>query len=96
MLSLNERFEPSIDVVDTELDDSEIALLDLDTKTYFSLNSTGACIWEGLKDGLTLQEISTRLKREFDVGAPEAERSVIDLVEQLLGQQLVRRATTVD
>ncbi len=91
MLSLNERFSPSQEVVDTRIDDSELALLDLDGKTYFSLNSTGACIWQGLKDGLKLSEISERLQREFDVDVTRAERSVVDLVQQLIDQKLVER-----
>ncbi len=92
MLSLNESFRPSADVVDTELGDAEVALLDLETKTYFSLNNTGACIWEGLKSGLTLQEISHRLQQEFDVSASHAEHSVVVLVEQLISQKLVEKA----
>jgi len=96
MPSMSERFAPAADVVDTGLDDSEIALLDLATKTYFSLNSTGAYIWERLKEGLALGEISERLQREFDVSAEVAERSVTQLVEQLLGQKLVQRVVMPD
>jgi hypothetical protein len=40
------------EVVDTELDDGEVVLLHLESKTY-CLNLTGQRIWHRLKKGLT-------------------------------------------
>lgn len=88
---MSERFQPSENVVDTELDDSEVALLELETKTYFSLNQTGARIWSGIKEGLALERISERLQQEFEVDAEHAEQSVLGLTEELLNQNLVKR-----
>jgi hypothetical protein len=53
-----------------------VVLLHLESKTYYSLNVTGARIWRGVKQGLTLQEVSSRLHVEFDVEEEEATRSV--------------------
>ena len=66
-------------------------LLQLDSKTYYSLNGTGTQIWEGLKQGLPLQEISRRLQARFAVEPERADRSVLALVEDLLQHQLVQR-----
>ena len=81
------------DVVDTEIDEGEVALLHLGTKTYFSLNLTGARIWQHLKRGLTLEEMSQRLQEEFDVDAARAQQSVRQLVDELVRHQLAQRAS---
>jgi hypothetical protein len=88
MRTLDETVRPHSQVVDTKLDDGEVVLLHLESKMYFSLNPTGARIWRGLKDGLSLRDISRRLQEEFDVDADEADRSVIDLVKELYEQKL--------
>jgi hypothetical protein len=83
------RLDP--EVVDTEIDDGELALLHLGTKTYFTLNRTGGRIWHHLKKGLGTQEVSRRLQEEFEVDAANAERSVDSLVEELLRHHLCER-----
>jgi hypothetical protein len=85
---LDAKVRPHTEVVDTVLDDGEIVLLHLESKTYYSLNPTGERIWRGLKEGLNLREISRRLQVEFDVVADEADRSVLDLVNELCEQKL--------
>ena len=89
-MSLVERFRPHPEVVDTELEGQEVTLLHLESMRYYSLNLTGMRIWQGLKQGLSLQEISQRLQAEFDVEADRAERSVLTLVAELHQQQLVQ------
>jgi hypothetical protein len=88
MRTLDETVRPHSQVVDTKLDDGEVVLLHLESKTYFSLNPTGERIWQGLKDGLSLGEISRRLQEEFDVAAREADRCVVELVNELCEQKL--------
>jgi hypothetical protein len=83
---------PHPQVVDTKLDD-EVVLLHLESKKYFSLNRTSERIWQGLKEGLTLKEISRRLQEEFQVDPDHADRSVVDLVNELCQQKLVQIET---
>jgi len=85
---LDQKVRPHAEVIDTKLDDGEVVLLHLDSKTYYSLNPTGERIWQGLKQGLSLKEISQRLQEEFDVDAERADRSVVDLVNELCEQKL--------
>lgn len=85
---LDEKVRPHEEVVDTKLDDGEVVLLHLDSRTYYSLNPTGERIWQGLKEGLTLREISRRLQEEFDVDQDKANSSVLDLVEELCDHNL--------
>ncbi len=85
---LDQKVRTHAEVVDTKLDDGEIVLLHLESKTYYSLNPTGERIWQGLKEGLTLREISRRLQEEFDVDQDKANRSVLDLVKELCDHNL--------
>lgn len=90
---LDKKFETHADVVDTKLDDGEVVLLHLASKTYYSLNLSGERIWQGLKEKLTLGEISRRLQEEFNVDAESADTSVVDLVNELCEQNLALRDT---
>jgi len=90
MLTLDRHVGIHPEVVSTELGDGETALLHLKTKTYFSLNGTGARIWWGLQRGLSLKEISQLLQSEFVVDSERADRSVVELVDDLLRQQIVQ------
>ena len=91
MLSTTDRLSPSPEVVDTRLDDAEVALLDLATKTYFSLNATGARAWSGIKAGHTLGEICGALQEDYDVSQERAWESLCSLAGELLERGLVTR-----
>lgn len=88
---LDDKISVCSDVVDTTLNEGEAVLLHLESKMYYSLNPTGERIWRGLKDGLSLRQISRRLQDEFDVDEQEADRSVLDLVNELCEQKLALR-----
>ena len=89
---LDQKFRPHPQVVDTKLDEGEVALLHLESKIYFSLNLTGERIWQGLKEGLTPRDISQRLQTEFAVNADAADSSVAELINELSQQKLVQIA----
>jgi hypothetical protein len=89
---LDQKVQVHPEVVDTALDTGEIVLLHLESATYYSLNVTGARIWQGMQQGLTLQAISHRLQTEFAVDAARADRSVLRLLEELTHQRLVQMA----
>ena len=90
---LDEKVRLHSEVVDTKLDDGEVVLLHLESKMYYSLNPTGERIWQGLKEGLSLRDISQRLQEEFDVEADAADESVLDLVNELCEQNLALPGT---
>ena len=91
MFTLEQQVRPHPEVVDTELDTGETVLLQLESTMYYSLNTTGTRIWQGLKQEWTLQEISAHLQDEFAVEAERADQSVLALVNKLFAQQLVQR-----
>jgi hypothetical protein len=86
-----QHLHPHPEVVDTELEAGETVLLHLASTTYYSLNPTGTCIWQGLKQGLSLREISQRLQEVFAVEAEHAGHSVRTFIDELVQHQLVQR-----
>lgn len=90
MLDLNCRIKPDTEVVITELEGKEAVLLHLGTKTYFTLNETGLSIWQMMNRGLTLREIGKKLQEEFEVSPEKAKESVINLINELIAEKLVR------
>ncbi|HEY7496227.1 MAG TPA: PqqD family protein [Candidatus Tectomicrobia bacterium] len=86
----DQHVRPHPDVVDTELEADETVLLHLGSTTYYSLNPTGTCIWQGLKQGLSLREVSQRLQGRFAVEAEHASESVRTFVDELIQHQLVQ------
>ena len=92
MITLDQRMRPHPDVVDTDLDGGETALLHLETRTYFSLNATGSRIWQGLKEGLSLAEVSRRLQKEFRIDAEGADASVLRVAAELAEAKLIQPA----
>jgi hypothetical protein len=91
MVTWDHQMRPHPEVVDTELETGEAVLLQLQSQTYYSLNVTGTQIWQGLKQGLPLREISRRLQARFEVEPERADGSVLALLDELLQQQLVQR-----
>jgi hypothetical protein len=90
VVTLDQKIRPHPEVVDTGLDAGETVLLHLESKAYYSLNSTGTRIWQVVKQALTMREISQRLGAEFEVEADRADRSVLALVHDLAQHQLVQ------
>jgi hypothetical protein len=90
MLTLDQQVCPHPAVVDTALDNGETVLLQLDRKLYYSLNATGTRIWQGIKQGLTLQGISQQLQATYAVEPVRADHSVLELVTELLQQELAQ------
>ena len=88
MLTAESKVQTNPAVVDTTLPNSEVVLLHLGTKRYYSLNQTGSLIWQLLGKGLSMGEIGRNLESAFDVTPEEARQSVLELVNELFTEDL--------
>ena len=76
----------------TELDDGTGVVLNLETKFYFTLNSTAVAVWKELSQGArTRAELASSLAAAFEVEEVAAASDVELLVSELLAEGLVER-----
>jgi hypothetical protein len=69
--------------------ESEAIILDLNSSEYFSLNDTGARIWERLGAGASPDLIAEELCVEYSVEPEEASRDVAQIVARLVKEKLL-------
>jgi len=86
--------EPSPDVVWRRLND-EVVLVHLPTNRIFSLNATGARLWELLSEDGSRAAIEERIRKEFGVTREEVTAAVEALISELLRERLVRARSTL-
>ena len=81
--------EPAPDVVFRDLG-GEAVILHLGTATYFGLDEVGTRVWQLLAERRSVRDACAVLAGEFDAPAPEIERGVAALLDQLLSKDLLR------
>lgn len=90
-LSSESHFTVKSDLVSREVRGEEI-ILDLVTGTYFGLNTTGARMWQMLRCGKKVGEISTALAKELGADEDRVKRDLVALVGKLLAKGLLEAA----
>jgi Coenzyme PQQ synthesis protein D (PqqD) len=58
-------------------------LLDIKTSKYYSLNSIGAVIWDGLVAGSTIDELAGRVRERFHASRDQVQSDVTAFVQSL-------------
>ena len=91
MFTSEDQFQPCSSVVYTQLDGSEAALLDLETKRFYSLNETGSRIWHLLQEGMFPENIAETLQEEYDTDQKKAMICVLEFLEELAEQKLIKK-----
>lgn len=60
--------------------------------SIFTLNETGAVIWQGIQAGLKVKDIVGKIRAEFEIETPTAEREVMEFLDLLMKQELIQVA----
>ena len=79
---LNEKMEST-------MVDNEIVMLDVQTGSYYALNSVGTYIWELLKESRNVEEICGAVVRTFDVEKERCEKELFVFLEKLHAENLI-------
>lgn len=90
-LTLDSLVRVPKDVLFRELS-GEIVLLNTATGKYFSLDASGACVWQALKASGNLRDAQEALLRVYDVTKTQAGSDVLDLASKLCAHKLLERA----
>ncbi|MFI5363797.1 MAG: PqqD family protein [Elusimicrobiota bacterium] len=69
--------------------EDEVIILNLQNSIYYSLNETGAAVWESLGSGTELDEIAARISREYGAPLPAVRKDVEEIVSQLRKEKLL-------
>ena len=78
----------SADAACALVDDGAV-LLHMRTKRYYSLNETGAAIWQLLEEEVPVSEIGARLVDQYDVDRRAADDAVASLLTALAAETLI-------
>lgn len=79
-------------VIFSEISDGHAALLDTDGGVYYSLNPTGATVWQQLAEPCTVADLTTAVTAVFEVPADLAARDIEALLADLAQRGLARTA----
>lgn len=86
-------FLPSDQVLSQEVN-GETVLLDLESESYFGLDSVGTRIWTMLNEGRELAEMIDVLIQEYEVERETLEQDVNELLASLLEAGLIKSERT--
>jgi hypothetical protein len=63
--------------------------------SYYGLNAVGASVWKLLQQRHSVRELRDAIIDEYDVEPGECERDILELLERLRGEGLVRSVENV-
>jgi hypothetical protein len=86
------QIEKASATVFTPLDDGTGVLLNLNTLFYYSLNRTGAVLWQQIEERrtVTLDDLLRDTRERFEVSEDALRPLVIKFIEQLESFKMVR------
>jgi hypothetical protein len=84
------RFRPSTDAVTKPLG-GDVVLVHLRTNRIYTLNQTGARLWELLEQGHDLKRAREQMLLEFEVGEGQLRDEIRALVDELVKTGLLER-----
>ncbi len=87
-IDLDCQVTPCDGVVSCDLAD-EVVLLHLPSGTYFGLDAIGMDIWNCIQQARTVGEVSSYLRRSYDVTQEQCEASLFRLLQQMAEHGLV-------
>lgn len=79
----------SEDVVSCDLD-GEAAILNIESGIYFGLDPIGAKIWNSLQEPCSTNDLVDMILREYDVEEERCKTDIIELINDLIDNGLVK------
>lgn len=69
--------------------DGEVVILGFQSGSYFSLDQVGAFVWELIQKPQKVGDLRDRVLGEYDIDITRCEQDLLNLLENLLGKQLI-------
>ena len=67
-----------------------IAILDLRSNTYFSLDPVGAAVWDRMAAPVSLDDLAAAIAAEYEVPPEECRGDIADLLDDMLTHGLIQ------
>jgi hypothetical protein len=83
------RFRANTPQLVDETVDGEALIMDMVTGTYYSCAGASAVAWNGLKDGLEVDEVAAMLSSTYGVPEADAQTDVRRLLDELLREGML-------
>jgi hypothetical protein len=83
------RFQVNSPYVISETIQGETIIIHLNTGTYYSLQGSGAEVWEAVGGAATAAEVGTDLAQRYGIDTGEAEAQVSALIADLQAEELI-------
>jgi hypothetical protein len=68
----------------------ESAILNLKSSVYYGLDPVGTRVWNLLRQAISVAELRDKLMEEYDVEADQCERDLLNLLETMRNEGLIR------
>jgi len=85
-----ERFIQNKEIVQSKIGE-EVVMLDMESGFYFGLNSVASVIWGLLAEGICFDKLIDQLMAQFDVERALCEADTIELLDQMLEKNIIRK-----
>lgn len=70
--------------------DNETVMMHIQTGKYYGLDDIGSRIWKMAEEKIRVKEIIVKLMEEFDVDEQQCEKDVIELLNDMKANDLIR------
>ncbi len=70
--------------------DGEIVALHVDRGTCYGLNKVGSRVWQLIAAPMSIEDLCAKLVSEYEVDPATCERQVVDLLEELRAEGLIK------
>ena len=87
-IPLSSTFTVSQEVLSQEVS-GETVLLDMQSESYFGLDTVGTRIWQLLQENNQLQQVFDTMLEEYDVDEKQLEQDLNELLSKLIDEELI-------
>lgn len=85
-----EKFIQNKAIVQSKMGE-EVVMLDMDSGFYFGLNSVASVIWGMLANEIGFEKLIDQLMAQFDVERALCEADTLELLDQMLEKNIIRK-----
>jgi Coenzyme PQQ synthesis protein D (PqqD) len=88
-MSDSSSFKINTASISHETIDGEVVMVNLNNGSYYSMDKTGAVIWNYIDMGMSIKQITEQIKNQYSGESSEIETSINELIIELQKEELI-------